>query len=49
MTTKVLAVTEVSRRFQTTIPKEVRDKLELTEEDKILWAVEDNKIIVRKA
>lgn len=49
MTTKTLAITEISKRFQTTLPKEVRDTLQLTEDDKILWLEEDKKIIVRKA
>ena len=49
MTTRILAITEISKRFQTTIPKEVRDRLEITEDDKILWSEEDKMIVVRKA
>ena len=49
MRTKALAITEISGRFQTTIPKEVRDRLEVTQDDKVLWLEEDNKIVVRKA
>ena len=40
---------EISRRFQTTLPKEVRDKLDVAEDDKVVWLEKDNEIVVRKA
>ena len=46
---KILAVTSITSRFQTTIPIDVRECLKLTEKDKILWVLESNKIIIRKA
>lgn len=46
---RILAVTSLTSRFQATVPKEVRELLELTEKDKIVWVLEGNKIIIRKA
>jgi len=47
--TKILAVTNLTSRFQTTVPIEVRDLLKLTEKDKVVWVLEDSKIVLKKA
>lgn len=44
----VLAVTRIGKYYRTTVPREVRKILELKENDKIEWILEDGKIIVRK-
>jgi len=49
MTTRIVAITKISKRFQTTVPKEVRDTLDIGEKDKVLWSKEDGKVILRKA
>jgi AbrB family looped-hinge helix DNA binding protein len=41
--------TEVQRRFTTTIPKNVREKLGLKEGTGLFWEVEDGKIVVYPA
>ena len=46
---KILAVTSITSRFQTTIPQDVREHLKITEKDKVLWILESDKIIVKKA
>ena len=46
---KILAVTSLTSRFQATVPKEVRQILNLTEKDRIIWISEGNKIVIRKA
>ncbi len=43
-----LAITRVGRYFRTTIPREVRKILEIREDDKIEWVLEDGKIVVRR-
>jgi AbrB family looped-hinge helix DNA binding protein len=45
----ILDITEITTRFQTTIPKRVREKLGITTKDRILWIEENGKIIVKKA
>jgi len=45
---KVLAVTKLTERNQTTIPKRVRDMLKLTKEDSVLWIEDNDKIVVKK-
>jgi len=47
--TKILAVTSITSRFQTTIPQDVRELLKITEKDKVLWIYENDKIVVKKA
>ncbi len=44
----VLAVTKVGRYYRTTIPREVRKLLNISENDEIEWVFEDNKVIIRK-
>ncbi|MDG7016457.1 MAG: AbrB/MazE/SpoVT family DNA-binding domain-containing protein [Nitrososphaerota archaeon] len=41
--------TEVQRRFTTTIPKAVREKLGLKEGTGLFWNVEDGRIVVYPA
>ena len=49
MTKKILDVTGLTTRFQTTVPKVVRELLNLTKEDRIVWIVENGEIKVRKS
>jgi len=47
---RVLDVTSLTRRFQTTVPKPVRKILDINNaEDRIIWILEDGEIKVRKA
>ncbi len=46
---KILDVTGLTRRFQTTVPKVVRQVLEVTAEDRIVWIWDDGEIKVKKA
>jgi len=47
--TQILAVTNLTSRFQTTVPVEVRELLKLIESDKVVWVLEDGKIVLKKA
>lgn len=49
MSVKILDVTGVTRRNQTTLPKKVREVLNLTTKDRIVWILESGEIKVRKA
>ena len=50
MPEKILDVTSVSGRFQTTLPKTVREILKIEgETDRIVWILSDGEIKVRKA
>ncbi len=44
----VLAKTKIGRYFRTTVPREVRKILEVTESDVIEWIFENGKIVIRK-
>jgi len=45
----IIAISTVFQFGKTTIPKEVREKLELKDGDKILWHInEDNNVIISK-
>lgn len=46
---RILAVTKVTVRFQTVVPKEVRERLKLKEGDKLVWLLKEGKIVVEKA
>ena len=47
---RFLHVTDVTQRFQTTVPKLVREILDINDaEDRIVWIVDDGEIKVRKA
>ena len=43
---KILDVTGLTRRFQTTVPKLVREILEITAEDRIVWISDGGEIKV---
>jgi len=49
MSERVLDVTSVTKRYQTTVPKKVRKIMKLTENDSIVWIFENGEIKVRKA
>lgn len=46
---KILDVGKVSTKFLVSVPKEVRERLNLKVGDKIIWIDADGKIVVRKA
>ena len=45
----VLARTRIGRYFRTSVPREVRKILEVSENDEIEWILNDGVIVVRKA
>ena len=49
MPEKVLAVSKLSPRNQSTIPSEVRSRLNIEPGDRLVWVEEDGKIVVKKA
>ena len=49
MNEQILALTRLSKNLQTRIPKEVRERLQLSPGDKLLWILEGDKIYVKKA
>jgi len=49
MPERILDVTSVTKRFQTTVPKNVREILNINNnEDRIVWIYESGEIKVRK-
>ena len=46
---RILDVTGVTKRFQTTVPKLVREVLNLSNTDRIVWILDDGEIKVKKA
>ncbi|MFA5572502.1 MAG: hypothetical protein GX799_10735 [Crenarchaeota archaeon] len=46
---KILAVTNLTSRFQTTVPSQVRNKLQLTETDRVVWILDGDKVTIQKA
>jgi AbrB family looped-hinge helix DNA binding protein len=46
VSTTVVQKTEIQRRFTTTIPKKIRDKLGLKEGMQLFWDVEGDKIVL---
>jgi len=46
---KILGVSKVTRKFQVTIPKVVRERLGITENDMIVFIEVNGKIYIRKA
>jgi len=46
---RILDVTGVTSRFQTTVPKTVREILGVTNEDRIVWVLENGEVKIRKA
>jgi len=49
MTEGLLAVSTLFQRFKTQVPKEVREKLELKDGDKMAWVHEGGRIYVGSA
>lgn len=45
---EVLGMSSLSHKFQITIPKEVREEVNLKEGDKIMFVREDGKIYITK-
>jgi len=49
MSERILDVTNVTKRFQTTVPKTVRKILNINnDEDRIVWTLDNGEIKVRK-
>jgi len=46
---KILDVTSVTKRFQTTVPKLVREILNVSNDDRIVWILDNGEIKVKKA
>jgi len=46
---QILAVTKISANLQTRVPKEVRERLGLSEGDRIAWILEGDKIYITRA
>jgi len=46
---RILGVTSITKRFQTTMPKLVREILSISNEDRIVWILDDGEVKVRKA
>ena len=44
-----IGITSVSRKGQVTIPKEIRDVMQLTEGAKVIFILDDGRIYLRKA
>jgi len=50
MSERILDVTGVTKRFQTTVPKTVREILNINNnEDRIVWILDSGEIKVKKA
>ena len=49
MSKRILDVTGVTKRFQTTVPKTVREILNVSNEDRIVWMLDNGEIRVKKA
>ena len=49
MSKRFLDVTGVTKRFQTTVPKLVRHILNISNDDRIVWILENGEIKVKKA
>ena len=50
MPEKILDVTGVTKRFQTTVPKTVREILDINnDKDRVVWILDNDEIKVKKA
>jgi len=49
MPTRILGKTAVTDRSQTTIPKRVRELLNISNKDKIVWILDNGEIKIKKA
>jgi bifunctional DNA-binding transcriptional regulator/antitoxin component of YhaV-PrlF toxin-antitoxin module len=45
----VLARTRIGRYYRTTVPREVRKLLELSEKDEVEWLFEGGKVVIAKS
>ena len=45
---KMLDIVVVTRKFQVTLTKEVRNKLKIKEGDKVVFVEKDGEIVIRK-
>jgi len=43
-----MPVSKVTRNYQVTIPKEIREKLSMNAGDLLVFDIEDNRIVLRK-
>jgi len=46
---RILDVTSLTKRFQTTVPKIAREILNVSNNDRLVWVVEGKEVKVRKA
>lgn len=44
-----MPVSKITSKYQTTVPKEVRERLSISAEDSLEWEVRDHEAIVRPA
>ena len=44
-----MPVSKITSKYQTTVPKEVRDRLSIAAEDSLDWDIQDGSVIVRPA
>ena len=49
MSETILDVTSLTRRFQTTVPKLVREVLNVSNEDRLVWIEVNGEVKVKKA
>jgi len=50
MPERILDVTSITKRFQTTIPKTVREVMDISNDDRIVWVLTENgEIRIRNA
>ena len=50
MSVKILDVTSITKRFQTTVPKSVREILNINnDDDRIVWFEENGEVKIKKA
>ena len=49
MSVKILDVTSITKRFQTTVPKPVREILNIDDDDRIVWFEENGEVKIKKA
>ena len=45
---KVLVLSKISTKNLITVPKDVRETLDLKPRDKLLWILEDNKVYIKR-
>jgi len=45
---RIIASSKITRRFQITLPKDVRERFKFEEGDLVLFVVEDGKLLLEK-